>query len=129
MSERKNLCVLVALHPVDPVLAERLGTDEARHAAERHAKRIERAVVTLGPRGSMVLEEGRVTPIAPHPADVVDTTGAGDAFTGTLLAALASGVELVPASRLASLVSAHSTTSVGAQASYASADQLRRLHA
>lgn len=25
---RKNLCVLVALHPVDAVLAERLGADE-----------------------------------------------------------------------------------------------------
>ena len=29
MPERKNLCVLVALHPADAVLAERLGADEA----------------------------------------------------------------------------------------------------
>ena len=48
MPERKNLCVLVALHPVDAVLAERLGADEARHAAERHARRIERAIVMQG---------------------------------------------------------------------------------
>ena len=48
MSERKNLCVLVALHPVDAALAERLGTDEAQHAAERHAKRIERAIMMQG---------------------------------------------------------------------------------
>lgn len=61
MSERKNLCVLVALHPVDPVLAERLGTDEARHAAERHAKRIERAVVM---QGGLVLLAGAEQTIA-----------------------------------------------------------------
>jgi hypothetical protein len=48
MSERKNLCVLVALHPVDAALADRLGADEAVHAAERHAKRIERAIVMQG---------------------------------------------------------------------------------
>lgn len=50
MPERKNLCVLVALHPIDAALAERLGTDEASHAAERHAKRIERAIVMQGGR-------------------------------------------------------------------------------
>lgn len=123
--------LIVNEHELDALVDDGAGSREDwRHSATVLANYgIERAVVTLGPRGSMVLEEGRVTPIAPHPADVVDTTGAGDAFTGTLLAALASGVELVPASRLASLVSAHSTTSVGAQASYASADQLRRLHA
>ena len=59
MSERKNLCVLVALHPVDAVLAERLGTDEARHAAERHARRIERAVVMQG--GQVLIADAEQT--------------------------------------------------------------------
>ena len=59
MSERKNLCVLVALHPVDAVLAERLGTDEARHAAERHARRIERAVVMQG--GQVLIDDAEQT--------------------------------------------------------------------
>ena len=59
MSERKNLCVLVALHPVDAVLAERLGADEARHAAERHARRIERAVVMQG--GQVLIDDAEQT--------------------------------------------------------------------
>ena len=50
-----------------------------------------------------------------------------DAHAAILLAALASGADLVPAARLASLVSARATTSLGTQTSYASADQIRRL--
>ena len=76
------------------------------------------AVVTLGGRGSMVIEGKEITPIDPFPADVVDTTGAGDSFLGTLLAALAAGAGLREAARAASAVSAFATTSVGAQASY-----------
>ncbi|MDX5410152.1 MAG: FHA domain-containing protein [Thauera sp.] len=50
MSERKNLCVLVALHHWDGALADRLGEEEARHAAERCANRIERAIAGQGGR-------------------------------------------------------------------------------
>ncbi len=76
------------------------------------------AVVTLGGRGSMVIEGEEITPIDPFPADVVDTTGAGDSFLGTLLAVLAAGSGLKEAAGAASAVSAFATTSVGAQASY-----------
>ena len=76
------------------------------------------AVVTLGGRGSMVIEGEEITPVDPFAADVVDTTGAGDSFLGTLLAALAAGAGLKEAAGAASAVSAFATTSVGAQASY-----------
>ncbi|MDC4233745.1 ribokinase [Actinomyces sp. B33] len=88
---------------------------------------IERAVVTLGARGSVVLDRGRVAPIDPAPAEVVDTTGAGDSFLGTLLASLAAGGSLVEAATLASAVSAHSTRALGAQASYGDRAALRAL--
>ena len=71
MSERKNLCVLVALHPVDAVLAERLGTDEARHAAERHARRIERAVVMQG--GQVLIADAEQTVAAFERSDAAVT--------------------------------------------------------
>lgn len=50
MSERKNLCVLVALHHWDGALADRLGGEEAQHATERCANRIERAIAAQGGR-------------------------------------------------------------------------------
>ncbi|WP_075890433.1 ribokinase [Actinomyces provencensis] len=122
--------LIVNEHELEALVGDGVGShgNWAHRAAVLSGYGIDRTVVTLGPRGSLVLEDAVATPIAPFPARVVDTTGAGDAFTGTLLAALASGVDLVPAAHLASLVSAHSTTSVGAQASYASAAELRRYH-
>ncbi|HRP22376.1 MAG TPA: FHA domain-containing protein [Thauera sp.] len=50
MSERKNLCVLVALHRDNGPLATQLGEQEALHAAERCANRIERAIAAQGGR-------------------------------------------------------------------------------
>ena len=93
-------------------------TDWSDCARRLAAMGIPSAVVTLGGRGSMVIEGEEITPIDPFPADVVDTTGAGDSFLGTLLAALAAGAGLKEAAGVASAVSAFATTSVGAQASY-----------
>ena len=45
------------------------------------------AVVTIGPRGAMVLDQG-VTLVPVVEVEVVDTTGCGDSFTGALMAAL-----------------------------------------
>jgi len=48
MPERKNLCVLVALHHWSETLADQLGEDEARRVSERCANRIERAISAQG---------------------------------------------------------------------------------
>ena len=49
-------------------------------------------------------------------AAVVDTTGAGDAFSGGLSAALAAGLDLLTAARVASVAGAWATTELGARA-------------
>ena len=50
------------------------------------------AVVTLGGQGALLLHEGRATHLpALKVGDVVDTTGAGDAFNGGFAVALAEG--------------------------------------
>jgi ribokinase len=60
------------------------------------------AVVTLGAAGAVVVGSGgRTTPIAAVRVEVVDTTGAGDAFTGALAWRLAEGDGLVAAARWA----------------------------
>ncbi|PLS26150.1 sugar kinase [Bifidobacterium anseris] len=86
------------------------------------------AIVTLGGDGSVVLDatvDPSIIRIAPVHVDAVDTTGCGDSFMGTVLAALASGLSLEAAAQLASYVSAYAATSYGAQASYGTAVQIR----
>lgn len=59
-------------------------------------------VVTAGPNGAFVGLNGRVTHVRGAAiGPVVDTTGAGDAFAGTLAAHLALGMELTAAAALA----------------------------
>ena len=59
-------------------------------------------VVTAGPDGAFIGLNGRVTHVKGAPIGrVADTTGAGDAFAGTLAAHLALGMELTAAAALA----------------------------
>ena len=83
-----------------------------------------KAVVTLGERGSMVIDGDRVAPVPAIRVDAVDATGCGDAFMGTILAGLAAGLSLEDSASLASCVSAYAATGYGAQASYGSAEQI-----
>lgn len=88
----------------------------------------EQAIVTLGGDGSVVLDATDAVPvhrIDPVRVHAVDTTGCGDSFMGTVLAALASDMTLGDAAELASYVSAYAATSYGAQASYGNAAQIR----
>ncbi|MCP3756661.1 PfkB family carbohydrate kinase [Streptomyces sp. TBY4] len=63
----------------------------ARAAAEL-SLRVPLVVVTRGRAGALVAEDGRVTAeVAAESAEAVDSTGAGDAFTGAFLAARLAG--------------------------------------
>ena len=66
-------------------------------------------IITLGGDGCLVDEPGREQAVIPAvtPRQVVDTTGAGDAFTGALAVALARGDELRDAVRFAAAAGAH----------------------
>jgi ribokinase len=80
-------------------------------------------VVTLGARGSMVIQGGPehlpvLTPIPAVPTNVVDTTGCGDAFTGAVADSLARGEGLVAAARRAAVVASMAAAARGAQDSY-----------
>ncbi len=65
--------------------------------------------------------------VPPYPVDVVDTTGAGDAFCGALAARLAAGEPLEAAVRWAAAAGALATTAPGAVPAQPHADAIRQL--
>ena len=82
-------------------------------------------VVTRGGDGTELHPAGgAATLIAPSRADVIDTTGAGDAFTAALAVALAGGRDLPDAVAWASAAGAIATEGFGARGSLATAAQV-----
>jgi ribokinase len=71
-------------------------------------------IVTRGGAGVDVHTPDGVTHVPPHPVEPVDTTGAGDAFCGSLCARLAAGDSLDAAVRWAVVAGALATTVAGA---------------
>lgn len=70
-----------------------------------------RVVVTLGAAGAVIAESQRVIRVGPRPpSSVVDTTGAGDAFTAALAVALVEGHPLAGAVEWACSAGAHAVT-------------------
>lgn len=85
-------------------------------------------IVTLGGAGCLVLSEmtGERRIAAPE-VEVIDTVGAGDAFSGALAVALADGLDLVTAARWACAAGAFAVTRPGAQGALPSRREIERL--
>jgi len=75
------------------------------------------AVITMGAKGAYVYDGSEGMLVDALKVDAVDTTAAGDVFSGALAVALAEGAELAAAVRFAVKASALSVTRMGAQAS------------
>ncbi|MFG2285549.1 ribokinase [Streptomyces sp. NPDC048595] len=84
-------------------------------------------VVTLGGDGALVLDAAGIGEVAGVRVKAVDTTGAGDAFTGALATRLARGASLQEAARFAVRVGAAAVTKPGAQPSYPTRAELELL--
>jgi ribokinase len=103
------------------------GLAGARSAAAALAATARSAVVTTGAAGAVVAAGRDCTHVPAPEVDVVDTTGAGDAFTGALAVAMGAGRDLVTAARWGIAVASYSVSRPGAQASYPRGDRCRRL--
>ncbi len=71
------------------------------------------AVVTLGARGAQIVTGTESNAVSTYQVDVVDTTGAGDAFNAGLAVALAEGMDLNDAVRFANATAALCVTKRG----------------
>lgn len=76
-------------------------------------KGVENVVITLGSRGVYVATKQRRELISAYQVDAIDTTGAGDAFNGGLVAALAEGKDLWEAAEFANALAALSVQRMG----------------
>jgi ribokinase len=99
--------------------------DDAREAAKRIIKLGAKAVlITLGSNGSFLYNGTEEFHVMPIKVKAVDTTGAGDAFNGGLLAALSEGKELRQAIPFAQAVAALSVQRLGTTASMPTREEI-----
>ena len=109
----------------EPLGDELPGDDLLRSVADRVGCRL---LVTLGEAGSaLVTTGGEVLRIPAPSVEAVDTTGAGDAFVGGFIWALAGGRSESDAIRIATTVAADSVTRPGTQLSFATPESYERL--
>ncbi|HET6387386.1 MAG TPA: ribokinase [Armatimonadota bacterium] len=131
--DRELLSLVDILTPNESEAARLLGLPEAQtETPEELAERLLIAgagaiVLTRGERGVLVLaSSGSPVHIPAPPIDVVDTTGAGDVFSGALAAFLAGGADLVTAARLAVTAASLACTRPGAQPSIPPLEEVTR---
>ncbi|MEH1126558.1 ribokinase [Micromonospora sp. CPCC 206061] len=91
---------------------------------------VPRAVVTLGDEGAWyVSRDGEGTRVPAFKVDTVDSTAAGDAFTGALAVAWGEGRDLVDAVRWACAAGAVCARRLGASVSLPTRDEIDTLYA
>ena len=93
-------------------------------AAYFYDKGVQKVLITLGSRGVFVSSDGREEIVPAFKVDAVDTTGAGDAFNGGLLAALAEGKDIWEAVRFANGLAALSVQKLGTTPSMPSREEI-----
>lgn len=87
-------------------------------AAALRGRGVGTVIITLGDRGALIMTDERAEHVAAERVQAVDSTGAGDAFVGTLGYALAAGRSLRDAVRLACAIATRSVLKTGTQTSF-----------
>ncbi|PCC72810.1 ribokinase [Nannocystis exedens] len=100
--------------------------DAMRAGEQLVARGVGVACVKLPDGGAALVSADRREVVAPLDVDVVDETGAGDAFAGALGVALLERQELLQAVKFAAAASSLACTGYGSQAAYPDRGQLER---
>ena len=99
--------------------------DAERAAASLHEMGVKTPVITLGERGAFLYGHGLVPSF--QVGQVVETTGAGDAFNGGLAAGLSEGRSALDAVKIGSAVAGISVTRPGTAPSMPSREEVNEL--
>lgn len=83
----------------------------AKHLVNKGIKNV---LVTLGEKGSMLVNSEQVINIPPRKVEAIDTTGAGDSYCGAFVTALSQNKSVIEAMEFATLVSSITVTRKGA---------------
>jgi ribokinase len=90
--------------------------ESARKAAKIiHSKGANIVVITMGSKGSLILENGEYHHVEACKVTAVDTTAAGDTFSGALSVGLSEGKTIIEAVKFATNACAVTVTRMGAQ--------------
>ena len=85
------------------------------------------AVVTLGERGAVASWDGQTQAFPAFAVDVVDTTGAGDAYHGAFMYGLLQGWDVPRMARFAAAVGALNCRALGGRSALPSLDEVERF--
>lgn len=88
-------------------------TDAIEAAKILAKKNIQHVIITLGSNGVVYYKDETATHFLPHNVNVLDTTGAGDAFVGSLAAALSRNDSIIEAIKFANAAAALSVQKIG----------------
>lgn len=109
--------ILTGIPVTDASSAEQAGHWFLKHGARQ-------AIVTLGASGAICVSQDHSERFMPFPVSPIDTTAAGDAFTGTVGAALAMGADGREAIRFGMAAGALAVTKPGASPSLPAHDEV-----
>ena len=90
-------------------------TDDFETAARRAGAEVEIAVLTRSAHGSVIVSGDQRIAVAAEPVEVVDTTGAGDAYAAGFLAGLVAGRPLAECGRIGAVAAAEIISHFGAR--------------
>ena len=122
---------LITPNEVEAQILTGIPIDSKAHADEAadwfFARGVKKVLITLGERGVYIAEKERREILPAYRVKAVDTTGAGDAFNGGLVAALAEGKDLWESARFANALAALSVQRLGTTPAMPSREEIDKF--